>query len=100
MTTIDRTQHEIERVIRKAEADLNSRGVLMIDRAHTLHTAVKQAKLLMELTEKTTPADFLNPRWGEQATTLQQLETRLIRIIRGVRVPTDDHERLSPANEA
>jgi hypothetical protein len=91
-TTIEAAQHQIDSLLRVVQTDLDRRGVLMIDRAQLLVDAVKRAKLTMALCEQTTPSDFLNAKWGQQATALRQLETRLSRIIRGTRVPIDDHE--------
>ena len=92
MNTIENTEQRIAHLIRTVESDLNRRGVLMIDRAQSLLTSVKAARLNMALSEQTTPTDFFNAKWRQQATALQQCEARLQRIIRGVAIPTDDHE--------
>jgi hypothetical protein len=46
----------------------------------------------MEMCEETTPADFFNSKWKEQSDSLGQLKLRLELIIKGVRVPVDEHE--------
>ena len=55
-------------------------------------SAVKRGQLTMTLCEQTTPAEFFNSKWKEQSDSLGQLQTRLTRIIKGVRVPVDEHE--------
>lgn len=92
MTTIETTQHHVGQLIRIVEGDLDRRGVLMLDRAQNLLSDVKKAKLVMSLCEQTTPADFFNAQWKRQAKSLGQIQTRLSRIIKGVRIPVDDHE--------
>lgn len=99
MTTVEQTQLEIDRLIRTIDRELSQRGVLLISKAQDLRTAAKRALHEMTLSECVTPADFFNPKWRQQARTLQQFEIRLQRIIRGVRVPTNDHENESPNNE-
>ncbi len=92
MSTIESTQRSIDGVIEQVQTDLDRRGILYINRAQTLLSAVKRAQLTMSLCEQTTPADFFNSKWKEQADSLGQLQTRLTRIIKGVRLPIDEHE--------
>jgi hypothetical protein len=100
MSIIESAQHEIDQLIHTVERDLNQRGVLLLTRAHSLLTAVKSARLNMALCERTTPRSFFNPKWDKQAQALQQAEERLVRIIRGVVIPADDHERPDAPNVA
>lgn len=91
-------QSGVGNLLRVVEADLDRRGVLMLDRAQQLLTSVKRAKLTMSLSEQMTPASFLNAKWRQQAEALQRAEIRLSRIIRGVRIPTKD-ERPTTHNQ-
>jgi hypothetical protein len=92
MTTTESVQSHVDQLIARVEVDLDHRGILYINRAQTLLSAVKRAQREMEVCEQTTPADFFNPKWRQQANSLGQLHTRLTRIIKGVRVPIDEHE--------
>ena len=93
MSTIEHAQRQIDQLIGAVQSDLDRRGVLMLDHARTLITAVKAAQLNMACSERSTPADFFNAKWREQRDTLKQFETRLTRIINGTAIPMEDHER-------
>jgi hypothetical protein len=80
-TTVDSVQTHVCQLVRTVERDLSARGLLMIDRAQSLLSAVKQAMLTMRLVEETTPSSFFDAKWREQAKTLHNCETRLQRII-------------------
>jgi hypothetical protein len=99
MTEVETAQRHIGSLIRVVDHELNRRGVLMIDRAQQLLSACRRAQIGMGLCERVTPASFFNPKWKQQARALQQAETRLVRIIRCVEVPADDHEASTPARE-
>ena len=85
MTTIESCQRHVDHLLRTVAGDLDARGVLMIDRAQSLLGAVKRAQL--QRREQTTPPDFFNSKWRQQAKALQQCELRLQRIISGADVP-------------
>jgi hypothetical protein len=66
---------------------------LKITRATDLLSAVKRARMAMASCELTTPTSFLSHQFRQRAESLGQLQTRLTNVIRGVRIPSDDHER-------
>jgi hypothetical protein len=89
MTTTESVQHQVDQLIETVECDLHQRGILYINRAQQLLSSVKRAQHEMGLCEQTTPADFFNAKWRQQAKSLGQLRTRLTRIIKGVHVPDE-----------
>jgi hypothetical protein len=93
LVTIESVQEQIGVLIRTVESDLDRRGLLMLDRARMLLTAIKSAQLNMSLCEKTTPVGFFTSKGCEQTKTLRECETRLQRIIRGTAIPMEDNER-------
>lgn len=94
MNTIEKLQFEVDAVIRAAENDLDKRGVLYLDRAQTLLSAMKNAQFEMAIVERNTPPDFFNTHWPEQHKQLHNLQSRLTRIINGTEpAPPCNHQR-------
>lgn len=89
-------QSRVDELIKTVECHLHQRGILYIDRAQQLLSAVRKAQHTMALCEQTTPADFFNSKWKQKSDSLGKLEMRLTHIIKGVRVPIDDHGETIP----